>query len=318
MLATLLSFLKKLVARRELEELSRWHIQWQEHRRRLASIPNVGETLDHLRDAVRTGGEIPLSAFRDALRRQGAQESLQERALREQIVELVRAKDHYKHIAHMAAENSEILASMAWPGGLLDRVKAAEQRIANNLAPRRIPADPADVDLVLAEVRMLLEKQPPPIWLRERPHDPATTRAAHGVLVERLRQIEVEGYTPEHDDEHANEELAAMACFYAMPPGMRDWPATETGYGATFGSAAVPEGWQTQTGNRLDELHKAGALILAEIARQHRSAAAPFERKHKPHRWDKSGERCMDCGDKDWLADADCRGTARATDGGAE
>lgn len=54
-----------------------------------------------------------------------------------------------------------------WPAGLLDRIKAAEQRIADNHAPRRIPADPhGDVDLVLAEVRYLIEGNWPPFWIK--------------------------------------------------------------------------------------------------------------------------------------------------------
>ena len=56
----------------------------------------------------------------------------------------------------------------AWrpvPDGLIDRIKAAEQRIQNNHAPRRIPADSTDVDLVLAEVRLWLEGKPAPFWL---------------------------------------------------------------------------------------------------------------------------------------------------------
>ena len=55
-----------------------------------------------------------------------------------------------------------------WPVGLLDRVKAAEQRIQDNHAPRRIPADPhGDVDLVLAEVRYLIEGRWPPFWIKD-------------------------------------------------------------------------------------------------------------------------------------------------------
>ena len=54
---------------------------------------------------------------------------------------------------------------VAWPAGLIDRIKAAEQRIQDGHAPRRIPADPTDVDLVLAEVRHLLEGKRPPFWV---------------------------------------------------------------------------------------------------------------------------------------------------------
>lgn len=55
--------------------------------------------------------------------------------------------------------------SKPWPVGLLDRVKAAAKRIENNECPRRIPADPTDVDLVLAEVQAYLEGREPPFWL---------------------------------------------------------------------------------------------------------------------------------------------------------
>lgn len=57
---------------------------------------------------------------------------------------------------------------ITWPPGLLERVKAAEQRIHDNHAPRRIPADPhGDVDLVLAEVRYLIEGNWPPFWIKD-------------------------------------------------------------------------------------------------------------------------------------------------------
>ncbi|RIX74445.1 hypothetical protein [Acidovorax cavernicola] len=97
--------------------------------------------------------------------------------------------------------------------------------------------------------------------------------AAHDVLAERQRQISAEGWTPEHDDGHVNDEIAAMACFYAMPPGAREWSAEDTGYGDTFGEAIIPEGWAAKEGDRRRELVKAGALILAEIERIDRSDA---------------------------------------------
>lgn len=58
---------------------------------------------------------------------------------------------------------------VAWPAGLIERIKAAEQRIQYGHAPRRIPADPTDVDLVLAEVRYLLEGKQPPFWVNTPP-----------------------------------------------------------------------------------------------------------------------------------------------------
>ena len=73
-------------------------------------------------------------------------------------------------------------APVAWPAGLIDRLKAAEQRIRDGHAPRRIPADPTDVDLVLAEVRYLLEGKQPPFWIKTTP--PAAQRQWVGLTQE--------------------------------------------------------------------------------------------------------------------------------------
>ncbi len=96
-------------------------------------------------------------------------------------------------------------------------------------------------------------------------------RAWLDVQAERLRQVEAEGWTPEHDDEHACDEIAAFACFYAMPPAARDWDASSTGYGDTLGEAILPEGWEPKTGDRRRDLVKACALALAEIERLDRA-----------------------------------------------
>src|SRR5690606_39870520 len=59
------------------------------------------------------------------------------------------------------------------------------------------------------------------------------TGAARDVLAERRRQIEAEGWTPEHDDEHSTQELAFAAACYATadegdaPPAVR--PRHRTG-----------------------------------------------------------------------------------------
>ncbi|HFQ7582825.1 TPA: hypothetical protein ACHS1O_004225 [Pseudomonas aeruginosa] len=92
------------------------------------------------------------------------------------------------------------------------------------------------------------------------------------VQADRRRQVEVEGWTPEHDDGHACDEIAAFACFYAMPPAARDWDTSSTGYGDTLGEAILPEGWEPKTGDRRRELVKAASLILAEIERLDRAA----------------------------------------------
>lgn len=87
---------------------------------------------------------------------------------------------------------------------------------------------------------------------------------------ERKRQVEQKGWTPEHDDGHINSEIAIAAAAYALP--------TEVFY---------PDGWYWITErddiwpwvdsifkptpyDRIRELTKAGALIVAEIERLQR------------------------------------------------
>jgi hypothetical protein len=76
--------------------------------------------------------------------------------------------DVFERIAEMKKQPAQ-QEPVAWPAGLIERIKAAEQRIQDGHAPRRIPADPTDVDLVLAEVRYLLESKQPPFWVSTSP-----------------------------------------------------------------------------------------------------------------------------------------------------
>jgi hypothetical protein len=78
------------------------------------------------------------------------------------------------------------------------------------------------------------------------------------ITAERLRQIAVEGYTPEHDAEHGGGELALAAAAYALAASCRQ------NQGAVW--------WPWDSGYKpgpqpLDSLVKAGALIAAEIDR---------------------------------------------------
>lgn len=80
---------------------------------------------------------------------------------------------------------------------------------------------------------------------------------------ERKRQIEVEGWTPEHDALHKNGELADAAACYA---GL-----TRRDHKFSF---RVPNSWpfrifdwKPTPNDRVRELVKAGALIAAEIDR---------------------------------------------------
>lgn len=89
--------------------------------------------------------------------------------------------------------------------------------------------------------------------------------ALDDIAAERRRQIEVEGWAPEHDDAHTDGHLTdAAACYALGPDQMRAvwylWPWDRH--------------WWKPTTRRRD-LVKAGALIVAEIERLDRKASKP-------------------------------------------
>ncbi|WP_052084815.1 hypothetical protein [Comamonas testosteroni] len=104
----------------------------------------------------------------------------------------------------------------------------------------------------------------------------ALTPAARDVLAERQRQITQEGYDPQHDDDHVNDEIAAMAALFIMPEGSREWDATSTSYGDTLAEALLPGDWEMPNfgDDRRRQLIKGTAMGLAEIERIDRAAIA--------------------------------------------
>ena len=104
-------------------------------------------------------------------------------------------------------------------------------------------------------------------WNRRTPS--STTKAAADVLAERRRQIEEEGWTPQHDDNWPSGTLSLAAACYAMPKQDRQ---SKHGSGVSVWRALWPfDGWWKPSDRRRD-LVKAGALILAEIERLDRAA----------------------------------------------
>lgn len=54
-----------------------------------------------------------------------------------------------------------------YKAALLQRVRAASKRIADNDCIRQIPANPCDPDLVLTEVEYFLSGRPIPFWIKD-------------------------------------------------------------------------------------------------------------------------------------------------------
>lgn len=98
------------------------------------------------------------------------------------------------------------------------------------------------------------------------------------IAAERQRQIDEEGYTPEHDQEHGNGALAYAAACYAAPEQIfrvvqqrvgRDGEVYEMIWHEPW-----PRGWKrrefphgSSRETRIRDLEKAGALIAAELDR---------------------------------------------------
>lgn len=108
--------------------------------------------------------------------------------------------------------------------------------------------------------------------------------ALQAVVAERRRQIEVEGWTGEHDDTHQRGELAQAAACYAQPE-----PIYEPRLTVPVGWPWAAEWWKPASHNprtraldhtgvgRRRDLVRAGALILAEIERLDRRALRPVQ-----------------------------------------
>lgn len=96
------------------------------------------------------------------------------------------------------------------------------------------------------------------------------SEAMEDVIMERKRQVMVEGWTVAHDDQHNNEEMAmAAACYAAPEPIYTHGKDYESGLlGCIVMKRAWPwddKWWKPK--DRRRNLVRAGALIVAEIER---------------------------------------------------
>lgn len=94
--------------------------------------------------------------------------------------------------------------------------------------------------------------------------------AAREVLTERIRQIMVEGYTTEQDDQYTTGQLADAASAYAAWARTWNLPYAQCTHTPALWPWA-PETWKPQSQRQM--LIKAGALILAELERLDRQQA---------------------------------------------
>lgn len=124
------------------------------------------------------------------------------------------------------------------------------------------PGDQRDIDR--AE-QLIAEGKIPPCEISE-----GVGSGADLIAAERKRQIEAEGWTPEHDDQHDDGELARAAAAYALVAGA----------GPTKQADEAEQWWPFDddwkpSEDEIRNLAKAGALIAAEIDRLQRRYPVP-------------------------------------------
>ncbi|CAM5403269.1 hypothetical protein AFEL58S_02070 [Afipia felis] len=96
------------------------------------------------------------------------------------------------------------------------------------------------------------------------------------IAAERRRQVEVEGWTPEHDDEHKSGELALAGACYALAVASRNLREAGVTTAANHIDVAIgwlwpwDKDWWKPQDNRRD-LVRSGALGVAELDKMDRA-----------------------------------------------
>ncbi|EMK4941447.1 ead/Ea22-like family protein [Escherichia coli] len=161
---------------------------------------------------------------------------------------------------HVLKNNAEFIAAFnpKIALALLDERERNQQYI------KRRDQENEEIALTVGKLRVELEAAEKRIAeLEARAFNPAIL----DVIAERQRQQSVEGWMPEHDDEHCNGELAMAAVCYINETG-----TVNRNGGKPWGWPWDASWWKPTNPRR--DLVKAGALILAEIERIDRQEAA--------------------------------------------
>ncbi len=98
------------------------------------------------------------------------------------------------------------------------------------------------------------------------------------IAAERRRQIEGEGWTPEHDDQHAEYELSRAAAMYARHAANAHADPLYAVIGAPEAWPWNYEWWKPKDPRR--DLIRAAALLVAEIERLDRANANPSDKEN--------------------------------------
>ena len=101
--------------------------------------------------------------------------------------------------------------------------------------------------------------------------DVMARNALEAIIQERIRQTLAEGYTPAHDDEHTDGQMALLAAAYALSSRPKE---NQYHYRHALINELAGYGWEIKRKDPISDLVRAGALILAELERRLRSKEA--------------------------------------------
>ncbi|MGU1093716.1 hypothetical protein ACSEVX_17215 [Pseudomonas aeruginosa] len=193
-------------------------------------------------------------------------------------------------VEHMAAEIADLRAALAQPSPTLppfaEKVLAKLRRFndcAGDFESGGVDIGRHWLDLLTQLGLLNRAQRSPALWeISQQGDDLLEGQAAQAgqvpqawldVQAERKRQVEAEGWTPEHDDEHSHGQMARAAACYALHAGGigTDWPDGRQNGAALFWPWDR-DSWKPTTPRR--DLVKACALGLAEIERLDRVAAS--------------------------------------------
>mgnify|MGYP000591301606 CR=1 FL=1 len=104
------------------------------------------------------------------------------------------------------------------------------------------------------------------------PDNYAAAYRACGHETERRRQIEVEGWTPEHDDQHGDGSMSLAAACYALSTSRLHPRVVNVKW--LWGWTGWASSWFKPKDRRRNKV-RAAALLLAEIERLDRAAPLP-------------------------------------------
>ncbi|WP_336187117.1 hypothetical protein [Pseudomonas aeruginosa] len=191
-------------------------------------------------------------------------------------------------VEHMAAEIADLRAALTQPSPTLppfaEKVLAKLRRFndcAGDFESGGVDIGRHWLDLLTQLGLLNRAQRSPALWeISQQGDDLLEGQAAQAgqvpqawldVQAERRRQIEAEGWTPEHDDAHSYGQMARAAACYALAGSS----APNDGTAALLVSLAWPwdeQWWKPSTARR--DMVKACALGLAEIERLDRVAAS--------------------------------------------